>query len=261
MPFQELSSLSLQPPWSHKPPASTLGSGKILLSPRSIQLYPSSASPHKMAMLDSIDTIRAVGPGVTVTTERNDYDTWLNEKQRMGVCPHSSGHHIKAYVFARKKKKTGTRRNKNSHSLQGWITGQVFLSFQFSLTYYNVICVAGKLNEPSEHTEGHREVGAAVNRTWDSISSNQRHTVDKGTRQLMTPAAERAKFNPSPCSRPSEGQTVSDLMSIFVPEQKHLSSTAFQHTQTYAKPLASECMGMEPCVHHLLIAQAYLILN
>lgn len=103
-----------------------------------------------------------------------------------------------------------------------------------------LFCVAWKINEVSDHTEVHSEVGAAVNSTWESISSKKGHT-DKGTRQLMTPATDTAKFYFSPHSRPSEVQTVSYLMPIFGPEQKHLSSAAFKYIQTYAKPLASEC--------------------
>lgn len=117
-----------------------------------------------------------------------------------------------------------------------------------------------KTNEMSDRNEVHNEVGRAVNSTWDSISSNQRHT-DKGARQLATLATDTAGLDPSPCSRPSEVQTASYLRPVFVPEQKHLSPASSQHTQTHAKPLASEGLGMEPCVHHLLISRAYLILN
>lgn len=101
--------------------------------------------------------------------------------------------------------------------------------------------------------------------SWESCKQYLRFNFLKAEthrqRQLTTPATDTAKLNLSPCARPSEVQTASYLMPIFVPEQKQLSPAASQHTQTHAKPLASEGVGMEPCVHHLLIAQAYLILN
>jgi hypothetical protein len=64
--------------------------------------------------------------------------------------------------------------------------------------------------------------------------------------QLKTLPADKAKFDTPHLCKPSEVQTVSYLMPIFDLGQKHLSSAVFQHIQTHAKPLASECVGMEP---------------
>lgn len=69
-----------------------------------------------------------------------------------------------------------------------------FLLFQFSSAYYSATCMSWRINYVSGHTKMHSGVGAAVNSTWDSISSNQRHT-DKGTTQLNSRPCLQIKLN------------------------------------------------------------------
>lgn len=65
------------------------------------------ADSHKMA--DLSDTVHAPGPRVTATTQGNDYDKSLHDKQRVGLCPRSKGRHIKVYAFDRQMRNVENR--------------------------------------------------------------------------------------------------------------------------------------------------------
>lgn len=113
-------------------------------------------------MADSSDTMHAPGPRVTATRQRNANDQSLNEKQSVGLCPQSRGHHIKVYAFERQTQNT----EKRKQPLIARVNHRPRSSFiSLSLTYYNVIQVVWKINEMSDRDEVHNEVGRAVNST------------------------------------------------------------------------------------------------
>lgn len=143
--------------------------GKPPLTPKDRPHPALSDASREMAKLGGAHALGCRAWSRSNDIKKSLWNKMLNGKQNMELCLHYSYNYIKCIYLVREHRTWKTQKwpfiAMVSHE-------QSFPSFQFSLTYYSVICAAKKINGLSDPTKLHTKVSPVVSWTCRSVSSN-----------------------------------------------------------------------------------------